>query len=452
MQERKRKIVIAVICFILFVASFIAFNPGFLTPDGLDQYEQALAGVYADWHPPLMAFAWRQLNHIYQGPEVMLVLQLLFLWTGIYFLATTIKSRCWYISLVIFALAPFVLNFAGNIFKDTQMALAWLLAFSLLFHTVLLGKRPGFIVLAISLILILYGTWLRPNALPGSVSLLCLWAWVATAHKSKNVFTITFALLIVFTVAGTFLFTGRIFNASKQYAQNKLFMHDMAGIFIKTGENVFPAVLYNNPKFDTAYLRKSYIPATFDFIWWNNDDKDLRPAKNDETAKAVKDAWVNAIKKHPDVYFKNKLDGFLYFLRVKKRTDIFFYSSPWVLENPYGFHTKGRGFHEAVFTHVDMHKNMPYMTPWFWFFLNILLLPLIFMIKNKRMRVLYAALVLSSIAYVLPQFFIYQIDTEFRYMYWNCIACTVAVCMLIVPRKNAINKNEEGATTPSSLS
>ena len=431
MAANKHNRIIAIVCFVLFVLSFIAFNPGFLTPDGLDQYKQALSGEYTDWHPPLMAFTWRMLNHIHNGPEVMLVMQLVLLWGSVYLLATAVKSRLWYVFMVLFALAPFILNFAGNIFKDMQMAFAWLMAFSLLFNRIVRHVKVSKLVAAITLLLILYGTWIRPNALPGAAALLLLWAWVMTAQQSRRVFIIVSLLLIVFTVAGTFLFTGRIFNAKKQYAENKIFMHDLAGIFVKTGDNVFPAMMYDKPQFDTGYIRANYLPATFDFMWWNNDGKNVRPHQADRASNKLKAAWKKAVLKYPTVYLSNRWDGFLYFLRIKKRTDEFGYSSPWVIQNEYGFVAKGRGFHEAVFAHVDMHKNMPYMRPWFWFFLNIILAGFIPLVKRKETRVLYTALVLSSLVYVLPQFFIFQIDTEFRYMYWNCIACTIALFIFI---------------------
>jgi hypothetical protein len=449
MTATKRNRVIAIVCFVFFVASFIAFNPGFLTSDSLDQYNQSLTGNYQDWHPPLMAFTWRMLNHIYEGPQVMLVMQLLFLWTSIYLLASSFHNKLWYIAIGAFALAPFVLNFAGNIFKDTQMALAWLLAFAILFRKIV-KQRPAFSIgLIVSLLLILYGTWVRPNALPGALPLLLLWAWVACLRSTRRVYISTAIVLVMFTTAATFLFTGRIFNAEKLHAENKIFMHDLTGIFVKTGVDVFPSALYTMPGFDTSYLRQKYTPATFDFIWWNDDGKYYQPSLSDDMVSSLRQAWKHAISTYPEAYLLHRYEGFLYFLRLKKRTDLFVYSSPWVAENKYGFKAMGRGFHEAVFTHVDLHKNMPYMTPWFWFFTNVLLVPAIFVIKNRKFRIVYATLVLSSLMYVLPQFFIYQIDTEFRYVYWNCIACTIAIYLLIASR--AINKNEERITHTSLL-
>lgn len=47
----------------LIVLLHIAFFPGVLTPDSVDQLYQATVNSYDDPHPPLLAFIWRMLNH-----------------------------------------------------------------------------------------------------------------------------------------------------------------------------------------------------------------------------------------------------------------------------------------------------------------------------------------------------------------------------------------------------
>jgi hypothetical protein len=433
--------IVAIICSILFIASFIACNPGFLSSDSLDQYNQSVTGKYMDWHPPLMAFVWRMLNNIYQGPQVMLVMQLVFLWLSIYLIATTFKNKYWYVFAGMFALAPFVLNFAGNIFKDSQMALSWLLAFSFLFKAAVNETKPKIWQLLGCALLIFYGAWIRYNALPACLPLLFLLSYVWVNGKRKLIGT--FLVLSLFALAGTFAFTGRIFNAIKSFPESKLYMHDLSGIFVKTGENVFPAILYTKPGIDTTYLRAKYTTATFDNIWWNADNKPFAPEPVPEMISELREAWLKAIKRHPGVYISNRYDGFLSFLRLRKRTGGFVYASPGIEQNGYGYEPMGRGFHQALTMSFELHDNMPYMRPWFWFFVNVLLILFLPLVRNSILKICCGLLAFSSLLYLLLQFFVYQIDTEFRYVYWNCISCALAVGILCMAARS--NKKEKAA-------
>ncbi|MCD6064465.1 MAG: hypothetical protein K0R82_2376, partial [Flavipsychrobacter sp.] len=131
----------AIVCAFAFLINVIAYYPGFLTSDSLDQYEQAITGKYGNWHPPAFTLLWRLLNSIYKGPFLLLVFQLGLLWGSAYVLMQTVKKRHWRIAIFVLSLAPFVQNFAGCVVKDSQMALPWLLSFALLFRAHVTDKR-----------------------------------------------------------------------------------------------------------------------------------------------------------------------------------------------------------------------------------------------------------------------------------------------------------------------
>ena len=122
----------------------------------------------------------------------------------------------------------------------------------------------------------------------------------------------------------------------KQYAENKLFLHDITGVFVKTGKNVFPATLFTNKAFDTAYLRKKYHPATFDDIWWNNDGINIIPDTTQKVSYDLFIAWKSALIRYPFVYLDNRFVGFEYYLRIKSRTDFFCNYPPGITANKFG--------------------------------------------------------------------------------------------------------------------
>src|ERR1700730_10584865 len=65
-----------------FGAYFIhhACFPGLLDADASNQFHQALAFHFDDWHPPIMAFVWSYTNMIVPGPEGFFLLEILLYW------------------------------------------------------------------------------------------------------------------------------------------------------------------------------------------------------------------------------------------------------------------------------------------------------------------------------------------------------------------------------------
>ena len=147
---------VAAFCLLGFVANFIACYPGYMTGDSLDQYAQSLSAEYSNWHPPIMAAWWRVLNIISSGPQSMLAFQLACLWVGIYFLFSLLRgSKWWYLTVFLFAFAPFVQNFSGYIIKDSQMAITWFLACAWMLH--ISGRRRNWLELIACTLLLVYG-------------------------------------------------------------------------------------------------------------------------------------------------------------------------------------------------------------------------------------------------------------------------------------------------------
>ncbi|MBS1586572.1 MAG: hypothetical protein JSS82_13615 [Bacteroidetes bacterium] len=422
-------------CIAGFLFNYYSCYPGFASPDTIDQYHQALAGRYTDWHPPVMAMLWHLLNYIVKGPQIMLLLQMLLLWGACWLLLTQRQSVKWYICVIMFAWAPFVQNFSGYIIKDSQMALSLLLAVVLMLRIGIKKFSEAKWEIMLCAILLVYGSIVRPNAPPAALPLCFLFAWVLFRDSRRFVKVAAGVSFMLFIVLCNSLQYGVVHEDDMQYPTFKIYMYDLTGIYNATGDNVFPSFLYQNPRFDTAYLRTHYIPATFDDIWWNADSVEVIPEGTKEVSVALKAAWLSAIKKHPAAYMANHADGFLYYLRLKRRNINFHYYFPYACAELPGYQ-KGRDYcGEIPFEAISFQSFMPYMAPWFWFFVNFILLLFIPFVAKGVHRWLYIALCLSGIFYQLPSFFVYQTDTDFRYFYWNCICCSLALIILIGMRR-----------------
>jgi hypothetical protein len=149
--------------------SLLLFWPGVADYDSVEQFGQAVAGRYDDWHPPIMAALWRLLHRLVgggQGP--MLALQLGGWWAGLGLIAAALAGTgrpraaaavlavgCW----------PPLLGWQAQVLKDAQMAAALLLATGLVAAPRLRGRPMGPIALAAMVVLLAYAALVRANAI-----------------------------------------------------------------------------------------------------------------------------------------------------------------------------------------------------------------------------------------------------------------------------------------------
>ncbi|MCB0701037.1 MAG: hypothetical protein KDC11_14390, partial [Chitinophagaceae bacterium] len=293
-------------------------------------------------------------------------------------------------------------------------------------------RKPNRVEVLISGVLLVYGVLVRIDALPGFIPLAALWVLVVFRNKPVKVRAM-YVLAVLIVVVGVNSIISVIAQPEKKYATHKLFMHDLSGIYVETGDDVFPPELYKRLHgFDTSYIRAHFHTATNDMLWWNNDNVPMVPPPDAEMDAVLKGAWWNGIKKHPATYIANRLDGFWYYLRIKVRpqaSNMTFYK--WIHPNEYGLELKPNRLRDTIGRWIDNSRNLFYMQAWFWMLMNILLFIPLSRIRDKGYKYIIASLLLSSLLFRLPQVFIYQTDTDFRYFYWTCIACTFAAILIV---------------------
>jgi hypothetical protein len=229
-------------------------------------------------------------------------------------------------------------------------------------------------------------------------------------------------------------FNHLVLKPKPAYPEAKLFLHDLSGIFVAEKRNVFPAFLFDNPDFDTTYIRKKYTTATFDNIWWNPDGLAFnhKAVRTEAGTQALQGAWREAICQYPVTYLSNRADGFLHYLRIKNRDDFYHVFYPRIDPNSWGLVFRENIVSRVFIKYVWVQRNAPYMRPWFWLLVNGLLLGCTGRLKQPGHRITYAMLLLSSLLYLLASFLIYQTDVDFRYFYWNCLACSLAGCVWVL--------------------
>src|ERR1700676_2491531 len=158
-----------------FAVELLAFWPGLMSVDSIEQYIQAATHRYNDHHPPIMAWVWSWTNRVVVGPGGMLIFHLVLMWTGLWLIAEGARARrvrhTWLVPFV--GVLPFVANIAGVIWKDVGMAYALLCAGGLLYASD--GRRRHLRIAAITVAMLLlgYATMVRGNAPLATFALAC---------------------------------------------------------------------------------------------------------------------------------------------------------------------------------------------------------------------------------------------------------------------------------------
>ncbi|WP_276133741.1 hypothetical protein [Polluticoccus soli] len=437
-MTQPRSVIYNVVLFVLCAASFYvnykACYPGFMSYDSLIQYGEVVSNEYTTWHPPVMAWVWHQLYRFWPGPQAMLALQLSFLWGSCYLFAISFRNFLWGILLVaFFAWAPFIHNFAGWLVKDSQMALAWLLACAIMFKGATSSDRKiGWVAATIAALLIVYGTWLRYNAVVALPPLCILWALLAFRGRTRGVKIAAAVGLLLVTVFGQGFFNNVLLHARKDNTDFQIYFHDLAGVYVRTGKDFFPPLVSKNPKFDTAFIKSHYSAINVTKVLWNDEGK-VVVDPNAEVRDALRKSWLRMVVKDPVDYLALRWDIYLHFLGLRKGepSQYFFV---WIVNNDYGFALKESFLLNKYVDRLWNKENAIYFQVWFWILLNALLFPLVLLIRNRLMRLVFLCFAACGFLYTAPQFMLANTVRDFRYIYWACFACIISLLVLIADR------------------
>lgn len=164
---------------LLCLAALAFWWPGVAEYDSVEQYRQALNGIYLDWHPPIMARLWAMLHSSGPGASPMFVLQMGLYWSGLGLfaaaLARTGSARAGVAVLALGAL-PLFAGWQAAVLKDTQMLGAILAAVGLVGWWRLSGRRLPIAAVAVVVLLLTYATLVRANAVFAVVPLAAMLA------------------------------------------------------------------------------------------------------------------------------------------------------------------------------------------------------------------------------------------------------------------------------------
>lgn len=220
---------------VLYAATLALFWPGYALYDATVQFQQALAGRYDDWHPPIMAWLWRRL-HLIVGGEAgpMLAAQLGEWWLGLGLIAAALahdgRARAAGATLAVGLLPPF-LGWQVAVLKDAQMAGALLAVAGLVAWWRLRARPLPWPARAAVAILLIEATLLRANA----VFAVAPFAAALASSLSGRART---ALAAAFVAMGLLLagpINHDVFGAARSGVERTQAIYDLAAIAARAG-------------------------------------------------------------------------------------------------------------------------------------------------------------------------------------------------------------------------
>lgn len=203
------------------------FHPGYLSADSNTQLWQALGDEPVnDWHPPVMALAWRLLIRITGDFSAMAALQAAVLWGTLWVLARLVwkktGSRALSLAVLAVGFAPHIMNLTGVVWKDVHLAYALLAVFAIALTVRDLPRdrtRTRWALLVLGTLFLVYAALVRKNGIPAAIPvfvLLVLAAWPAPGRRRWLAATGVFTVAVIAGSAGVSAVTAPL--ATRVYA------------------------------------------------------------------------------------------------------------------------------------------------------------------------------------------------------------------------------------------
>ncbi|AZL10245.1 hypothetical protein [Brevibacterium aurantiacum] len=453
------------------------FFPGRANVDIGNQYLQAIGKApVTDWHPPIMSIVWRGLINVTGQAGSLLVLQVIILAVASWLIGVLVhrNGAPRWVSLLgpAIMMTPWVISQMMTLWKDTQMAVALLLAVILLIVARTVPK--GWILWIPAVVLLVYALGVRKNAVFAIVPIAIYAAFcLVQRFNLKRVVLSTVALTVaVLAILGVGM---KATDAAIASAADVKPTGQISQIFLDD-------VMFSVPD---AQLQASDAPAELKDHISSARDKCLERGENWDaywncygrgvTGRAfspiayqdeLKDLWMTEVITHPLRYLKYRTSVFsMYFFS----SSLEYWDGDWngdaeevgiADSDPkadYIFQPYVEGFALATFPML--------FKPWFWSLVAVLALVFAGRTRPAREQLRretgtrrqrnfapeITMLATSALCYIFGYLPIVPAN-HFRYTFWPALAVTVALIFMLAewrrrrsvgtPRSRAFSESE----------
>ncbi|CAN5270677.1 hypothetical protein BH10PSE13_BH10PSE13_08340 [soil metagenome] len=426
-----------------------AYWPGIMTWDSINQYGQSTSGVFDDWHPPVMAWLWRQLIAIKAGPAPMFVIQVALYWTGYgLILADAFRRRQAKAAIVVTigALMPFPLAIMGSVLKDCLMEGLLLTAVGLFVWS---GPQRGWAVRLPAMLLLVAAGLLRFNAFLATLPLLV--ALLPTPWRRTWLRSAIAALLFLPLLLLSMPIANRFIGADDSGVQLSLVIFDLGGITKNTGIDMFPPIGVADP---VAVNGRCYHPVKWDsYSSWADPECPISFERIDAwmTEKGARPIAMlaQAIYAHPLAYAEHRLAHFNINARFLIHDEVEGPAPDKAIENEWGFIVPTNPALRLINQLAVWSIHSPLGWPIWWMALAS---GLLILSRSMPSRWLIAPITLSALAYGLG-YLVFSVSSELRYHLWTITGTMIAAAYVTADLLNghSVSRNQVVASLAPAL-
>ena len=422
----------ALVAVSMLVLLIVIFYPGYMSPDSISHLEQATGVAHlTDWHPPVMTRLWGFLIGVTGHISSMLIFQLVLLVTAMFVLSSLVyrhtRNRAWALSTYMIVLLPNIVNIAGVIWKDVQMAFSLTLAVLLIWFIITSKKSLGRIamcgIVGLALLLILYAGILRHNALFAVLPILFVLPSLLTKrlHAWSGLACVIVGLIV--TIGVTIVINQ---PSEKTHPITAVQLDDIVHVANfdreQHGRWSMYKKIHDTCRDKTKDIMNSYIICT--------TASQREVLKNEH--QGVFNDWLSTIIRHPIRYASYRLATFSIFLFPQPERMYIF--QPGIEQNQVGAAVKNEYAISGLAAYVKggAQANIPLIfQPW----LYLAVLAFVYYksgrIREQVQRHFIRAVALSGLIYIVA-YFPMAVAVDYRYIYWSVFATMVSGLFTII--------------------
>lgn len=428
-----RKTIIFIVTMFLFFFCFYVFYPGWMSPDSMAQYTDAKSGVYSDWHPVFMAWWWSVLLHVWDGPQPVLIQNLLFYWGAWFLLGLWVDRRLkWFGILVpLIGLWPGISYVLGQIWKDVWFAVPMFFSWALLLNIKDSGNSPSWIDRILLIVSLVFSIGVKPNGITALPFVVYYWMllekrWGQRFHIRivARTLAVSIAIVLIPSFIYSFLEIGKAHGF--QYTQT----YDILAISVGTGKNLLPEYLNDKLNENEIDYTKLYFIGGNNLFFYNSIGN--IGSYNDKHLSELNDAWIKSILNHPFIYLEHRFNNFLSLMRIGYRVAASTVAHPVVVDNDFGISIKPNSMSKWL-SHTPEKYPLMYFP---WIYLVVTAIAGIISFRKSSGFHEFALISASSISFMAPHFFIAP-ASDYRYLYYSYI-CAIFLLMMSIFEKREL--------------
>lgn len=387
-------------------AAFIyVFFPGYIYADSFDQYQQALSGVFSDWHPPIMSAFWRLQILLLQTGSAFFAINVLGLYLSFYLLLSPYKAYVSIPTFITLALCPVFFGLISVVWKDVFLACLVLLTVSITFNRMIVNDRIEITYKVVCFTLLLVASLTRANApfITAPIMLMITLGWSARLRSWA-----TATLLSIILIAASGPINHKILMAKSANPLVSLEVYDLAGISHFSKSVVLPGQ-YSADE-DKKIMGDCYSPVHWDVYAWGNCSFVVEKLNRDKLSSL----WIRSIVNSPIAYIKHRLSHFNDLLRFEGRKPAYKY---YVMVPP-GYQSdnpqRENVVHSGYSAIMEKYDRQPWHFGFVWYALSIGLF-IATINGSTPVRKFVNCLAFASFTYI-SAYLVVGVAADFRYL------------------------------------